>query len=233
LSAYAFPLYVVSHTAVMVWALYLYKVHKAPGSLLVALIAAALLYDNLIVSLGTTIGIGTTLEALSWPRFAMHVLLTPLMLVCVTRMAIAGGIRWADARWWTTIVWVLVVSLMAQGAFGHLIGLETAPACFDGIVRYTANLHPSHFCFEGQVPVNGSGPPIAAIASNILTVIIGFFLWRQHGWGWLMLGALVMFGAAAVPMSIYGMAPGNAGEAILMWAYVATVARFGCFKKSA
>jgi hypothetical protein len=41
-----------------------------------------------------------------------------------------------------------------------------------------------------------------------------------------MLGALVMFAAAAAPVSLYGMLPGNGGEVLLMAAYAATAWRF-------
>jgi hypothetical protein len=233
LSVYFFPLYVVAHLGIFCWALYLARVHKAPGALLVAMIAAGLVYDNLIISLGASIGIGPLLQNLSWPRFAMHALLTPFMMIAVSQIAAAGGIRWAETVQWRVFIWVLVVSMIAFGAFEHLIGLETVPACFDGILRYTTNLYPSHFCYEGQEAVLGSGPPIPSIIGNIVTLVIGFSLWRHNGWVWLMVGALLMFGAAAIPFRGFGMAPGNAGEVLLLFSYVVTVARFGRFRKSA
>ncbi|MCP4001155.1 MAG: hypothetical protein GY727_09620 [Gammaproteobacteria bacterium] len=237
LSAYLFPLYVVGHLSIFCWALYLVKVHKAPGAWLVAMIAAGLVYDNLIISLGYTIGIGPLLQDLSWPRFAMHAVLTPFMMIAVTQMAAAGGIRWAETTQWRIFIWVLVVAMIAYGSLGHLIELKTVPACFDGILRYTANLYPSHFCPEDiggvQEAVKGSGPPIPSIVGNIVTLIIGFSLWRHQGWVWLMVGALLMFGAASVPFRGFGMAPGNAGEVLLLFSYVATVSRFGRFRKSA
>jgi hypothetical protein len=233
LSAYIFPVYVLAHVVILVCSLYLWRVHKAPGAPIVAMIAAALTYDNLIISLGMTIGIGPLLQALSWPRFAMHALLTPFMMIAVTQMAAAGGIRWAESRQWQITVWVLVLAMIALGSFEHLVGLETFPACFDGIVRYTANLSPSHFCFAGQEAVSGSGPPIPSIVGNVVTLVVGFSLWRHNGWIWLMSGALLMFAAAGIPFSGFGMAPGNGGEVLLMASYVVTVARFGRFRKSA
>lgn len=232
MSAYLFPLYVVCHLVTLCGALYLARVHKAPGAWLVAMIVAGLIYDNLIVSLGASIGIGSTLELLSWPRFVMHALLTPFMMIAITQIAVAGGIRWADTTQWRIGIWLLVVSMMAVGAYEGLLGLQIVPACFEGIVRYTANLHPSHFCSATDLVTQGSGPPIASILGNIITLIVGFSLWRQHGWWWLMGGALAMFVAAAVPMAEFGMAASNAGEVVLMFAYVATVARFGMFRKS-
>jgi hypothetical protein len=227
-----FPLYVTAHLAILCWALYLARVHKAPGAWLVAMIAAGLVYDNLIISLGATIGIGPLLQMLSWPRFAMHALLTPFMMIAVTQMAAAGGIRWAETTQWRVFIWVLVIAMIAFGAFEHLWGLETVPACFDGILRYTTNLYPSHFCGEGWEAVQGSGPPIPSIIGNIITLVIGFSLWRHNGWAWLMVGALLMFAAAGIPFRGFGMAPGNGGEVLLLFTYVATVARFGRFRKS-
>jgi hypothetical protein len=190
-------------------------------------------YDNLIISLGASIGAGPLLQNLSWPRFAMHALLTPFMMIAVTQMAVAGGIRWAGSRQWTFIVWALVAGMILMGALDHLVGLETYPACFENIIRYTTNLYPSHFCSEDAVAVHGSGPPIPSIIGNFVTLAIGFYLWRHQGWVWLMVGALLMFVAAGLPFRTFGMAPGNGGEVLLMFSYVATVARFGCFRKAA
>lgn len=233
MSAYFFPLYVLAHLAILVWAVYLARVHKAPGAWLVAMIAAGLVYDNLIISLGATIGMGSLLQTLSWPRFAMHALLTPFMMIAVTQIAAAGGIRWAETTQWKVFVWLLVVAMILFGALEHLVGLETVPACFDGILRYTTNLYPSHFCFDGQEAVQGSGPPIPSIIGNVITLVIGFSLWRHTGWVWLMAGALLMFAAAGIPFRGFGMAPGNGGEVLLLLSYVVTVARFGRFRKSA
>lgn len=231
MSAVLFPVYVLCHTVTLVSALYLARVHKAPGAWLVAMIAAGLVYDNTIISLGTTIGIGSLLQTLSWPRFAMHALLTPFMMIAVTQIAVSGGTRWAATSQWRVVVWILVVSMMVLGAFEGLIGLKTVPACFDGIIRYTANLYPSHFCDPSQQMTQGSGPPIPSIVGNMLTLFVGFSLWRHQGWGWLMLGSLVMFAAAAVPISGFGLVPGNGGEVVLLFAYVATIAHFGRSRK--
>ncbi len=190
------------------------------------MIAGGLVYDNLIISLGTTIGIGPLLQTLSWPRFAMHALLTPFMIIAVTQVAVAGGIRWAASPRWRVIAWLLVAAMLVYGALEHLIGLQTFPACFDGILRYTTNLSPSHFCFEGQEAVAGAGPPIPSIIGNIITLAVGIALWRSHGWSWLAGGALLMFAAAGVPISTSGMAASNGGEVILLLSFAATINRF-------
>lgn len=226
MSAYLYPLYVMVHLGVFLWCLNLLFSYRAPGAAIIALIVGGLVYDNLIISLGTTIGIGSLLQGLSWPRFAMHALLTPFMIIAVSQIAVAGGVGWAGSRWWRVSAWLLVGAMAVYGAFEHLIGLQTFPACFDGILRYTTNLSPSHFCFEGQEEVAGAGPPIPSIVGNIITLAVGIALWRSHGWPWLAVGALVMFAAAAVPISTFGMAASNGGEAVLMLSFVATISRF-------
>lgn len=233
MSAYLFPLYSFIHLLVFIWCLRSYSKHRAPGALITAMIAAGLVYDNGIIAAGATIGAGPLLEALSWPRFAMHALLTPFMMLAVTQMASAGGIRWAATRTWQVIVWVLIVGGIIEGALAHLIGLQLEPACFNDVLRYTSNLHPSQFCFEGQQAGAGSGPPIPSIVGNFVTLILGFALWRHKDWVWLMVGSLVMFVAAAVPSSGFGLAPGNGGEVVLMASYAATAARFGRSRKGA
>jgi hypothetical protein len=227
LSAYLYPLYVLVHLCVFLWCINLARSFGAPGALLTAMIAGGLIYDNLIISLGTTIGIGPLLQTLSWPRFAMHALLTPFMIIAVTQVAVAGGIRWAASTTWRVIAWLLVAAMLVYGALEHLIGLQTFPACFDGILRYTTNLSPSHFCYEGQEAVAGAGPPIPSIIGNIITLAVGIGLWRSHRWPWLAVGALLMFAAASVPISTSGMAASNGGEVILLLSFALTINRFG------
>ena len=227
LSAYAFPLYVIVHFCVFLWCISLARKYQAPGAWLTAMIAIGLVYDNFILSIGMSLGAGPLLEMLSLPRFVMHALLTPFMMIAATQIAVAGGIRWAATPQWRIAVWILVVGMILLGTIEHLVGLELYPACFDGVMRYTTSLYPAHFCFAGQVESSGGGAPIPSIVGNVLTLVVGFSLWRTSGWPWLMAGALVMFAAASVPMKAFGMAPGNAGETVLLLSYAATVYRFG------
>ena len=226
MSAYAFPVYVAAHLCIFAWCCSLVRRFHAPGAGIVAMISAGLVYDNLIVSLGTTIGAGTLLQMLSWPRFAMHAMLTPFLMIAVMHFAAAAGISWANDRRWRTSVWLLVAGMIAFGVFEHLIWLETAPGCFDGVLRYTSNLYVTHYCSPDQEPLVGGGPPIPSIVSNLLALIVGFALWRRAGWAWLMLGSILMFIAAGVPISGFGTAPGNGGEVLLQFAMAATAARF-------
>lgn len=210
----------------MIACLYLARTRQASGALLVAMISGGLVYDNAIIALGSTIGIGSLLETLSWPRFIMHALLTPFMMIAATRIAISAGVNWAQSDTWRIVVWLLVIGGIVSGVFGHLIGHDIFPSCAHGILRYTGNLSPNQFCFPDQIAVQGAGPPIASIVGTIVTLVVGVSLWRRAGWIWLMTASLIMFVAAAVPISGYGLAPGNGGEVLLMAAFAASIARF-------
>jgi hypothetical protein len=226
LSVYAFPVYALAHVGVFVWCVSLVSRRHAPGAGIVAMISAGLIYDNLIVALGMTIGAGALLEMLSWPRFALHALLTPFMLVAALQFGAAAGVAWAHDRRSRIAVRVLVVSLIALGVFENLLGLEIAPGCFDGVLRYTSNLYVTHYCTPDQDPLAAGGLPIPSIAGNAFAFAVGFALWRRAGWPWLMLGSLLMFVAAGVPVSGFGTAPANGGEVLLQVSMAATAARF-------
>ncbi|NND53911.1 MAG: hypothetical protein HKN56_02945 [Gammaproteobacteria bacterium] len=227
MSVYLFPLYSFAHFLIVIWCIRSWRKYRAPGALITLMIAGALVYDNAIVSFGSAIGISPLLEGLSWPRFAMHALGTPFMIIAVTHMGQAGGIRWTKTRAWTIVAWLLVIGGIIEGVFAHLIGLQLEPACMDGVVRYTSNVNPGQFCFEGQEAGPGGSPPIPSILGNLVALVIGFSLWRSTGWVWLMVGSVLMFAAASVPPSGFGLAPGNGGEVLLMLAFAATAARFG------
>ena len=108
----------------------------------------------------------------------------------------------------------------------ELIILELQPACFGGITRYTSSASPAQFCFEGQQSLPRGGPPIPSIVAVFLIMGVGVQQWRKHRWPWFGLGGLQMLLAAAVPFSEFGLLPGNGGEVILQFAFVATAYRF-------
>lgn len=219
-----FSLYALAHFATAVFALRILRRYAAPGALIIAVLSVGLVYDNGIIALGSSIGIGATLQALNWPRFILHALVTPFMIVAIVQIAVAGGIRWLDTRAAWTGVWLLVAAMIGYGIY-ELTLMELQPACFSGITRYTTSASPAQFCFDGQQSLPGVGPPIPSIVSVFLIMGFGVVLWRRHRWPWFGLGGLQMLLAAAVPFSEFGLFPGNGGEVILQFAFVATAYR--------
>lgn len=219
-----FATYAIAHFSVAVFALRILRRYAAPGALIIAVLSIGLIYDNGLIALGSSIGIGDTLETLSWPRFILHAVVTPFMIIAVVQVAIAGGIQWLNTRAAWTGIWVLTAAMVGYGIY-ELTILELQPACFGGITRYTSSASPAQFCFEGQQQLPGVGPPIPSILAVFLIMGFGAVLWKRHRWPWFVLGGLQMLLAASVPFSQFGLIPGNGGEVILQFAFVATAYR--------
>lgn len=225
MSTVLFALYSAAHFATAVFAIRILRRYSAPGAIIIAALSIGLIYDNGLIALGSTIGIGDTLEMLSIPRFVMHALITPLMIIAVVQVAIASGISWLATRSSWIIIWLLTAAMIGYGIY-ELTILELQPACFNGITRYTSSASAIQYCFEGQQTLPGLGPPIPSIVAVLLIIGFGVVMWRRHGWPWYSLGGLQMLLAAGVPFSQFGLLPGNGGEVILQFAFVSTAYRF-------
>jgi hypothetical protein len=220
-----FCLYSLAHFSTVVFAVRILRRYSAPGAAIIAVLSLGLVYDNGLIALGSSIGIGATLEMLSWPRFILHALVTPFMIIAIIQIAIAAGISWLNTRAAWTGIWVLTAAMIGYGTY-ELTILELQPACFGGITRYTSSASATQFCFEGQQSLSKGGPPIPSILAVFLIMGFGIGVWRLQRWPWFSLGGVQMLLAAAVPFSQFGLLPGNGGEVILQFAFVATAYRF-------
>ncbi|WP_320777938.1 hypothetical protein [Streptomyces sp. CRN 30] len=185
----------------------------APGrsTVIPALICAALVWDNTVIALGSTLGTGTVLEALSVPRFVLHAFLTPLLVVWSLAAAEHAGIRWALRGRVRAVTAALTGVLIAAGVLHDVLELSLEAERWQGTVRY-ANAAAS--------PVG----PLPAIVTGLVVLVAGIVLWRRAGFPWLAVTAAVMVvvsGAAAqVPVL------GNAAEVVLDVGILLTVRAF-------
>ncbi|MDH3512883.1 MAG: hypothetical protein OER85_18745 [Gammaproteobacteria bacterium] len=221
-----FGVYSVAHAALLSWGVRLWRRDNAPGAPIICMIAAGLIYDNLMIAIGATLGAGPLLMTLSWPRFALHAICTPFTMIAVWQFANAANFSWArDRRAWAA-VWIFVIAMVILGMNTGLIGLEIHPACFQDVLRYSSAVSEAQLCFPEQMTVAGHGPPIPSISTAVVALGVGIALWRGRNWPWLLGGALAMMVAASVPTSQYGLTASNGGEVILLTSYAATAARF-------
>ncbi len=204
-----FVLLALAHLALLVWLVRGGRPAMALGGG-AALVAGALVYDNLVVGLGATIGEGNLLEGLNRPRYTMHVLFTPLMVVVAARLGAVGGVPWA-ARFAGTgalsPATVLAAVLVAVG--GAIDGLwpELVAEREAGVLRYV---------------LPDPTPPLPSIVTVVVLIAVGVALWRRGGPRWLALGSIVMFVGSAVPPGTLPVL-GNLAEVALIAGVVATV----------
>lgn len=154
-------------------------------ALLVLLVVYGLAYDNLAIAAGSVLGEGDLTRLLNAPRYYIHALFTPAMMIAAFGALRLAGVGWAQSRVWHTVVCVLATGLILLGGYVDILNLALVPQMEDGVLRYVNDFH----LFKG--------PPIPAVATIVVVLVFGGVLWRKQKWPWLFVGALLMFFAAA------------------------------------
>jgi hypothetical protein len=205
----ACALFALAQIALSFGAVRLWSRRHSIGALTLALPIAALVWDNAVVGLGSFIGEGTLLTALTYPRFVGHALLTPIWIVTAYEFARRDGVPWLQGRGARAGAWLLYGAMVAIGSVASLVLLRLEPVRGGGLVYYTN---------AGGLP----GPPAPAIVMVVTVLVAGALLLRRSGWPWMLAGGAFMFVAAAVPARLVGFWLSNTGEVALGLALVLT-----------
>ncbi|MFJ3702983.1 MULTISPECIES: hypothetical protein [Streptomyces] len=184
----------------------------APGlsAVVPTLVCSALVWDNGVIAVGSSVGAGPLLETLSVPRFVAHALLTPLLVLWSLSAAEHAGLRWARRRAVRGAAAGLTVLLVAAGVLHDVIGLTLRTERWADTLRYVN---------DAASPTG----PLPAIITGLVVLSAGIVLWRSTGFAWLAVTAAVMVvvSGAAVQVPVLG----NAGEVVLDIGLLLTVRR--------
>jgi hypothetical protein len=197
----AAPYYLMAavHLGVLVGFVTLAVRDRSFFTVLVCLVSAGLTFDNVMLAVGEQLGDGDALRVLSKPRFWVHGLLTPTLMVIALSWARAMGVGWARKRGAWLGIGGLTVAVMLYGLWFDVLHLDLELKDEHGILRYTYT-EPTH-----SLP----GPVITVV----VLLVIGVALWRSVRWPWLLAGSAFMFiasgGGAGVPYVA------NVGETVL------------------
>lgn len=217
-----FYLQTVLQIALFIW---LVRVRSATGAVAATVLLIpqlGLIYDNLIVATGGWIGLGPTLESLSWPRFWIHWLFGSWLIIASGSILRLAGFTWARSK-------------VVMGAFCALtvalIGLdlplfwttELHPVCELGLVRYSTVVSADKFCLPGQVAVKG-GFPVAAIITCVVVIIVGAILMVRRRFAWMFVGGVLMF-VSATPFFMK-LKLDNFGEVLIAGGCIWAIAHF-------
>lgn len=195
-------IYTLAYLLVFSWGVTIFRRTHRVGTFLFLLVLGGLIYDNLIISLGTWLGAGSTLLMLSWPRFVLHQLVLPWIVVGAFEQVQLAGHPWAQHRAARPAVWLLAGMIMIVGVLTRLVGLELEPALIDGVTRYVA--------------VNVSGPPLVSIFSIGFVGVMGWMLWRRNQWPWVFLVVVGVFLVEGLPIQGMRFLLGSGLELVLM-----------------
>jgi len=153
---------------------------RSSYDILPILVIGGLVYDNLVIAAGTTVGEGEALQTLNSGRFFIHALFTPLLIIWGYGVARRVGLGWAQSRRNHAIFCTLAVAMIVLGAYSDIVSLSLEPRLENETLRY--------------VNAGGlKGPPIPAIVTILVLIGVGVALWRRtRSWG-LAAGSIVMF----------------------------------------
>ncbi|HSH04274.1 MAG TPA: hypothetical protein VLL52_17320 [Anaerolineae bacterium] len=195
----AFIFLTLAHFYVFKKTLALHRQQPTPYTPILIILALALVYDNGLISLGRFLGPGPFLQNLSLPRFIMHALITPLLVIYTFGLARLFNLRWAQNRRNHAIACLTSVLFIIGNIWQDRHGFNLYPKVDHDLLRYTSD---------------STGPPIFTILTILVMIVIGFAILRQTKSPWVFFGSLFMFIAAAVGGR--EILPGNTGEAVLL-----------------
>jgi hypothetical protein len=208
--------------ALLIWLLRIRARTGAAAATVLLIPQLGLVYDNLIVALGSTIGLGSTLQMLSWPRFWIHWLFGCWLIIGAGSILRLADFRWAQARAAMATFCLITVGLMAYD-LPHFWSSQLYPVCEKGLVRYSTAVAAEKFCLPDQVSVK-SEFPLAAISTCVVVIIVGIELLRRRRFPWMLVGGVLMF-ISATPL-VARLKLDNLGEVFIAGGCIWAVARF-------
>ena len=203
-SALLLPL-VIANTLLVIWLARSWYRTRDWLLLITLLPVIALPYDTGIVALGSTIGQGDMLRALSAPRLNSLYLTAPLLLIIAGGIARRAEFPWAQSNWVMGGLCALAVGFVVYDAPRIFQFPALYPACFEDVLRYVSSVKPAQACTPGQAGIDvGGSVPWAGLAGMLLMLVVGVLLWIKRGWPWLALGCSASFIVLSLPSTPIG-----------------------------
>jgi hypothetical protein len=199
-------IYTLAHLGLMFWGLHLFPQSSNIGTILLLVVLTGLIYDNLIISLGSLIGEGEVLEFLNKLRFLFHTLFTPLLVVIAVELANYAGVEWFGDPIVRFMAWLVAIGLIEFEFRKKYLTLKLESTTFAGTLRYRE--------------AESNSLPMAAILTIVLVAAIGIIIWQTMQCPWVFVGALIMFFGSAVPTRLVGPVLGSGVEIVLLLSFL-------------
>lgn len=208
---YIYGLYSLAYMFLFLWGLTLsIKYGFFTWLNVLLLVTFGLIYDNLVLSLGSIIGEGPTLKGLNVMRYWFHAFFTPLLILFSWAAIRKTGIHWLKERTGLLAAGIFTIAMIIAELMQNTIGLKLEPARNYGVLSYEA--------------AGSHGPPIMIIGVTLALLLAGFILWKKLQWKWMAVGVILMGIGSAVPIPLESDAATNGFELILLISLWATKA---------
>ncbi|MFW0794035.1 hypothetical protein AAFP30_09505 [Gordonia sp. CPCC 205515] len=175
-----------------------------PIALAAAALCVAFAYDSLVLGAGRLIGYGSTLEALSVPRFWIHAIAIPLLIPVVGVLVARLGVEQARSRNLALGLAALVAMLILIGVIVDGVRLDLAPKDAGDMERY--------------INAAADGVSLPVIITVLALIVLGMAALRYAQF-YLLMPAAILFLATSATASLIPWV-GCAGFLVMMAAIV-------------
>ncbi|MCM3705484.1 MULTISPECIES: hypothetical protein [Cytobacillus] len=204
-----FALFTVGYFLLFIWAILIVKNAGPVSAAFLLPVILGLIYDNGILAAGSLIGEGKTLKLLNYPRFWIHAIFTPLLVLYSWYTVKQADIDCAKTGTLKWVAYLLTAGLILLELFTEVFSLELEAKWEYGALSYSNT--------EAQ-----GGPPIMVLIISALLLTASVFIWRKQGWFWFFAGSVLMIIGSAVDIPVESAAAVNAFEWILLLSLTAT-----------
>lgn len=142
------------------------------------LVILGLIYDNLVIAIGSFIGEGDLLQGLSYVRFWLHALFTPTLILFAWSICFRIGLPWAKKTFCKVFVYLMTIGFILYELLTSIRGLELESNWRNDVLTYEN--------------ASQSDSPVMVILITLVLGIVGFILMRKFHFSWVFVGTLVM-----------------------------------------
>jgi hypothetical protein len=204
--------YAIAQGALGIWAFTIWRKERTAVAFTLMLPPLTVVYDNLMIALGSYIGPGPLLEALTVPRFVGHSLFTPIWIVAAVGLALRAGAFAGRERGFVIGSWALYGAMVLVGLYNEVISF-VGEIVYEGDVVYYTNVG------------RAFTPPPPSLTMLVVVLVCGAIVaWRTRGrWPWMFLGGLPVIASQAVQTDEAAFVFVNSAEVIMSLSLVATL----------
>lgn len=146
-----YSILVISYIILFIWGIFLIRSERKikrgnryDETVVILFVIFGLLYDNIIILFGSTIGEGSTLQFLSYIRFWMHALITPTLILFIWRISEQLNINFATKLWSKILAYLLTIGLVIYELIMSVFPLKLKATYEHSLLQYepVANQQP-------------------------------------------------------------------------------------------
>lgn len=206
----AYATYALAQGLLAIWAITLLRKDLTLTGLAVFAPVAAVVWDNGVIAIGSFVGAGSYLEALTFPRFLGHALFTPSWIIAATGLALRAGVLGKYGKRIFSGSIILYVVMVGIGLVNEILFFKGELVAEADVLYYTN---------VGRLFT----PPPPSLSMTLVVLVMGLLLLRRR-WIWMAVGPVLMVGSQALGGDGFVFILINSAEVAMSAVMVATLA---------